>query len=208
MKSKELNVESRYRLLFIITGAVLAFGVIGCEDKQRSIESLMAVEHERAQLEKQLEQSQVRVEELEEQVQTLSTLKAEGKIDSLYDLQSVGIGRYTNLYDRDEDGKKEKLIVYLQPLDKDGDARKAVGQVEVELWDLDKANGQAMLGQWQVSSEELSKLWFATVLTINYRLTFDVGQILEQFKSPLTVKVRFTDYASGKVFKEQKVIKP
>ncbi len=199
---------SRYRLLFIITGVVLAFSTIGCEDKQLSVESLMAVEHEKAQLEKQLEQSTTRVEELEERVRTLSRLKAEGKIDSLYELQRIKIGRYTNFYDRDEDGKKEKLIVYLQPIDKDGDVRKAAGHVDVELWDLDKANGHAMLGQWQISSEELTKLWFATVLTINYRLTFDVSQIVEQFKSPLTVKVSFTDYASGKVFKEQKVIKP
>ncbi|GAI66166.1 unnamed protein product, partial [marine sediment metagenome] len=31
---------------------------------------------------------------------------------------------------------------------------------------------------------------------------------IDEFEEPLTVKVTFTDYLAGKVFTEQKVIKP
>jgi len=79
--------------------------------------------------------------------------------------------------------------------------------VDVQLWDLNKTNGQALLGQWKVEPDELKKLWFATLVTINYRLTFDVTDIVESLEEQLTVKVTFTDYMTGKVFKEQKVIK-
>jgi hypothetical protein len=79
--------------------------------------------------------------------------------------------------------------------------------VDVQLWDLNKTNGQAMLRQWKVEASELKDLWFATLITINYRLTFDVTDIVENLEEPLTVKVNFTDYLTGKVFKEQKVIK-
>jgi hypothetical protein len=82
------------------------------------------------------------------------------------------------------------------------------GSVDVQLWDLNKKGSEALLGQWQVKRSELKKLWFATLITINYRLTFDVGDKVEKFDEPLTVKVTFTDYLTGKVFKEQKVIKP
>ena len=39
-------------------------------------------------------------------------------------------------------------------------------------------------------------------------MTFDVGDVVDKFESPLTVKMTLTDYMTGKVFKEQKVIKP
>jgi hypothetical protein len=64
-----------------------------------------------------------------------------------------------------------------------------------------------MLGQWKVETDELKKVWFKTLVTINYRLTFDVADIVETLEEPLTVKVTFTDYLTGKVFNEQKVIK-
>ncbi len=85
---------------------------------------------------------------------------------------------------------------------------KATGAVDVQLWDLNKEQDEALVGQWHVGPEELKGLWFATLIIINYRLTFDVGEKIEEFKEPLTVKVTFTDYLSGKVFKEQRVIKP
>jgi len=78
----------------------------------------------------------------------------------------------------------------------------------VQLWDLNRQDGQALLGQWHIEPNELKKLWFATLITINYRLTFDVADKIEDAEGPLTVKVAFTDYLSGRVFNEQRVIKP
>ena len=65
-----------------------------------------------------------------------------------------------------------------------------------------------LLAQWQVGPKELKKLWFASLVTINYRLTFDVSEKVKTFDNPLTVKVIFTDYLTGKVFSRQKVINP
>ena len=111
-------------------------------------------------------------------------------------------------YDKDEDGKKEKLIVYIQPIDKQGDIIKVLGSVDVELWDLNKDAGQAKLGRWHVGLDELKKNWFTTLIGGNYRLMFDITDKVTDFTEPLTVKVTFTDYLTGRVFKEQRVIKP
>ena len=64
-----------------------------------------------------------------------------------------------------------------------------------------------MLGQWKIEPDELKKLWFETLVSIYYRLTFNVADIIDNLKEPLTVKVTFTDYLTGKVFTEQKAIK-
>ena len=59
------------------------------------------------------------------------------------------------------------------------------------------------LAQWHVEPIELKKMWVATMMSINYRLPFDVGEKIAAAKGDLTVKVTFTDYIFGKVFTEQ-----
>jgi len=183
----------------------------GCEEtnsKMTSADKYSLLKQEETQLTYKIEQLESDNKQMQKQIQVLSGLPDGAKGENLYELQSVKITRYTNIYDKDKDGKKEKLIVYIQPMDAEGDIIKAAGTVDVQLWDLNKDGGEALLGQWHVKSEELTKFWFATILTINYRLTFDIADKIDKFDEPLTVKVTFTDYLSGKVFKEQRVIEP
>ena len=211
MKNKKPKLYAiRYMLYAVLAGCLLVIAV-GCESAGRKslIEENAELELETAQLKSRLEQSETKNEQLKKQIQTLSGLPAEVRLENLYELQRIKIGRYTNFYDKDKDGKKEKLIVYIQPIDREGDLIKAGGTVDVQLWDLNSPQAnQALLGQWHVEPDELKKLWFVTIMTSNYRLIFDVAEEISEFKEPLTVKVTFTDYLSGKVFKEQKVIKP
>jgi hypothetical protein len=70
-----------------------------------------------------------------------------------------------------------------------------------------------LLGQWHVNSQQLRKLWFDTLMTVGYRLMFDIPPVLLQqqdalAEDSLTVKVTFTDYLTGQVFTDQKAIKP
>jgi hypothetical protein len=141
-------------------------------------------------------------------VQTLSGLPEDVRLESLYSLESVKIGRYTGFYDKDKDGKNEKLIVYIRPIDEEGDEVKASGAVDVQLWNLNKADSEALLGEWRVQPDELKKLWYATLVTINYRLTFDIADKVDNFDDIMTVKVTFTDYLTGKVFNAQRIIQP
>ncbi len=191
-----------------MAASLLAF-TAGCETADSKLQLQQQIDElklETTELFRQVTQAESENQQLQQQLRTLAAVRS--KDAALYNLQTVKVTRYTNLYDKDNDGKKEKLIVYLQPIDEDGDIIKATGAVDVQLWDLDKPAGQALLGTWHVKPDQLKKLWFATVVTTNYRLTFDVADIIEDSGRALTVKVTFTDYLSGKVFKEQKLIKP
>jgi len=204
---------SRLSPVFCLLTSVfcLLSAVCGCENAGQPrvvlAKQIDKLTQDKTQLQKQIEQTRDENEKLRERLQVLSGLPAEIKGENLYRLQRVKIGGYTNFYDEDKDGQKEKLIVYLQPIDEDGDIIKATGAVDVQLWDLNKENGQALLDQWHVGPDQLKKLWFTALMT-HYKLTFDVADKIDEFKDPLTVKVTFTDYLTGKVFQEQKVIKP
>jgi cell division protein FtsB len=199
----------------IMTSSILLFAfcflllVTGCatpNNKELLAAQIEQLTQENTQLQGQVKQYNSENKELKDQIQVLSALPEGVKLENLNRIKKVDIGRYTGFFDKDKDGKKEKLIVYIQPVDEQGDALKAVGTVEVQLWDLNKTDGEAMLGQWKVEPDELKKLWFATVITSNYRLTFDIADIIDNLQEPLTVKVTFTDYLTGKVFTDQKVI--
>ena len=138
-------------------------------------------------------------------MQVLANIPEQAKGENLYIVERIKIGRLTGLFDKDEDGTIDTLIVYIQPIDTQGDIIKASGSIDVQLWDLNNSDGQAKLDQWQVGPEQLKDLWIAFVAT-NYRLPFDIKEIIEDFERSLTVKVTFTDHLSGKIFEEQKVI--
>lgn len=144
--------------------------------------------------------------ELREQVKTLSSLDPNVRLEMLNRLKKIEIGKRSGIYDKDKDGKVEKLIVYVKPFDDSGDAFKAAGKVEVELWDLNAESAKAKIGQWKIKPAELKKLWSSVVITNYYRLAFDVGDIISQEQEELTVKIKFIDYITGKIFNEQRVV--
>ena len=190
---------------------ILIFLVAGCHKANESAAFTVQIEQltqQKEQLQEQLDQSKTENKKLKEQVQVLSGLPEDVKLEIVYSIQRIKIGRLSGFFDKDKDGKREKLIVYVTPIDKDGDGIKATGAVNVQLWDLNKANGEAMLGEWDVEPDELKKVWFKTLVALNYRLAFDIPDTVKSFDEKLTARVTFTDYLSGKVFKDQRVITP
>jgi len=204
-----MNNELRNSIFYVLS-LLIFLSVAGCQqpDQKPSLSAqIEKLTQENTELQKQIEQSDAENKQFKQQIQVLSGLPKDVKLENLNLLDKIKIGRYTGFFDKDDDGKKEKLIVYIQPVDKQGDTIKVAGAIDVQLWDLNKTGSEALLDEWRVEPDELKKLWFATLITINYRLTFDVADKIESMEEPLTVKVTFTDYLTGKVFKEQKVIK-
>ena len=190
---------------------ILIFFVVGCQQADEGPSLALQIEEltqDKANLQKQIEQSKGENEKLKEQLQTLSGLPAGVRLENMYRLERIKLGRLSGFFDKDKDDKRETLIVYVTPYDKDGDGIKATGSMNVQLWDLNKPEDESLLGEWDVPPGELRKVWFKTILAVNYRLTFDISDKIESFDEPLTARVTFTDYLSGKIFKDQRVIKP
>ncbi len=199
----------KYRLVVAaLAGCVL---VLGCDRgvEKSLFDQVKLLSEEKTELKLEVEKLQGANEELTKQVETLLALGPEVRLEVLGRLESIEISGRSGLYDKDkdEDGTKESLVVYVRTIDDAGDAIKAVGSVEVQLWDLEAEN-DARLAQWQIRPEELKRLWSSTVMTSYYRLTFDVSELLRNNENELTVKVTFTDYITGNILRKQRVIKP
>jgi outer membrane murein-binding lipoprotein Lpp len=201
--------KSRWICGLLVLGVVLLAGCgIGSARKGPLEMKVRDLEREQADLTGQLEQSQIEAEQLKSQIKALASLPPDKKESLFYSLSTVTIGGFTGFYDKNKDGKRQDLIVYVQPTDKAGDLVKAPGVVSVQLWNLNDPNSQALLGQWQVQPPELYKLWFNTLAITAFRLTFDVPTPPALLAQPLTVRMTFTDYLTGQVFTDQFVIQP
>lgn len=143
---------------------------------------------------------------LTEQAQTLSTLDNHTRLNSLATLESIHIGKRSGLYDKDDDGHKEKLIVYLEPKDTTQDYIKAIGQCKVELWNLNDEPQAAMIKHWTVGSTDLHGVWGGNIFGAYYRLMFDIDGLLPDNIGEITIKAEFTDFLSGKVVRDRKTI--
>jgi hypothetical protein len=200
--------------LFVVRSSLLVLVfAFGCQkpdtaEKPSPLQQVEQLIAQKTELQSNLEKSQIENDRLKKQIDTLSNLPGEKKAESLYQLQAVKIGRYTNLYDEDKNWTKEKLIVYVQPVDEVGDIIKAAGAVDVQLWDLNKKESESLVAQWRIEPNELKKLWLNSMFSGNYRLTFDLPALEEKADRALTIKVAFTDYLSGRTFTDQFILRP
>ncbi len=197
----------KYRL--VVAALAVCALVLGCgRGAERSLfDQVKLLAEEKTELKLQVEKLQDENEELTKRVKMLTALGPDVRLEVLGRLESIEISGRSGLYDKDKDGTKETLVVYVRTIDDAGDAIKAVGSVEVQLWDLE-AEDNARLAQWRIKPEELKRLWSSTVMTSYFRLTFDVSELLRDNEKELTVKVTFTDYITGNILRKQKVIKP
>lgn len=178
--------SARRTCLLILT--VAAIFLYGCED--------------------QLQKLQEENDGLRRQIETLLTLGPETRLEAISVLEKIKIKSRSGFYDKDRDGRKEVLKVYVQPIDSAGDKIKAPGSVRVQLWDLNADADAALLKEWQVGPEELKQMWVGTLLTHYYRLSFDVSDMPGGRDRELKLKVGFTDFVTGKVFQEHKMVGP
>ena len=156
----------------------------------------------------QVQSLQSENKQLTEQVDTLSGLDKNIRLQDLDTLDKIHLNKRTGLYDTNEDGTKETLIVYVEPLDTAQDLIKAIGTVNIELWNLNTDVAEAKLADWTLKPDKLRKLWGGNIFASYYRLSFEVADILSGQEKELTIKVSFTDWLSGKVFRDQITITP
>ncbi|MCE5340079.1 MAG: hypothetical protein LLF92_02995 [Planctomycetaceae bacterium] len=197
-----ITKNSKFKIIFcLLTSVFCILPFAGCQEKQKaeSTTETKAPAKSNAKLSDEVAQ-------LTKQVEGLMGINKEARTSALSTLNAVELLSKSGLYTNDTTKKKDRLVVYLKPIDDMGDAVKAAGEVNVELWNLNAKPENAMLAQWKVTPEELKKKWTSSLMSTHYKLDFDAGDKLAGKEKELTLKTQFTDYLTGKVFKSQLVI--
>lgn len=191
-----------------IFAAAVLLSAAGCQKTEESSAwaKIGELEDERAYLKQTIKDLQRQNEQIKQQFVTVSKIDKNVRISALANIDQIAIDNRSGFFDKDDDGVEETLIVYIKPYDDAGDVVKMAGDVNLQLWDLSKDANEALLGEWDVKAIELKKLWMGMMMTNYYRLAYKIPELLNDAQKELTIKVKFTDYLTGKVFTEQKVI--
>jgi hypothetical protein len=97
-------------------------------------------------------------------------------------------------------------VVYLKPIDAEGDVIKATGEIEVQLWDLAGTPDELLVGQYLLDAVHARRLWYGRFLTKHYTIHCP-WRDQPPPHDEVTVRVLFTDYVSGEVLTDQRVVK-
>lgn len=107
----------------------------------------------------------------------------------------------------DDDGRPgdDGVVVYLRPLDRDGDAIKAAGDIRIELFDLGMPAGRNLLATHYYPVEKARGLWYGKLMTYHYTLRCPWQHGPPQ-NPEVTVRATFVDYLTQRVMTAQKVV--
>jgi len=213
MESRKLKNREAIFFIFYLLPFVLLFA--GCEEKKKAkLQTSKQKEPVLSEVSIQRENEQLKAEnkQLKERLETLMGIDKPARTEAISTISSIELtnrcGIYEKAKDSNETGKKKMLVVYLKTIDDMGDVIKSPGAVKIELWNLNAKPQEALLKSWQIEPKDLRKNWSGSLLTSYYKLQFDVSSILGKKEKELTLKVEFTDYLTGKIFKQQRVVKP
>ena len=114
--------------------SVAAMIFVGCDrDVQGSLlNQVKYLKQQNQQLDMQVSSLEGQNRQLSGQVDTLSGLDAATRKAALPATEKISLAKRTGFVDKDNDGCREKLVVYLMPYDCNHDVFKAAGAVTIQ----------------------------------------------------------------------------
>jgi hypothetical protein len=191
-----------------VLGLVVVAGGCGLAEQGRKIEQLQQQNNQLSQEVSAARQQVVAQQQLlEAQSKRIATLLALGtkRLEDLYYPVRLEIERLSGGYDEDGKPGDDGVVVYIRPIDSDGDAIKAAGSISVELFDLANPDGEHMVGQMALSLEQARKVWYGRLWTQHYTVKCPWLNARPPEHSEVTIRVTFTDYLSGQTLYAQHV---
>jgi len=191
---------------FYSTCAVIAFLATGCAAQPQSDlrrELLLA----REQIARQGDELAAREETIRTLEQRIDSIRAISPDDlkKTFHPTSVEIASLSGGYNDDGKPGDDGVVVYLRPLDDDGDVLKAAGEIRIQLYDLSASPGSTLIGEYVFPVEDARKLWYGKLMTQHYTLHCPWKHGPPK-STELTVRATFVDYLTQRVISTQRPV--
>jgi len=120
-------------------------------------------------------------------------------ISRLFTVQRLKIAKLTGGADYDGEPGDDGITVYLTPLDRDGHAIKAAGEIEVFLYDLTTPGKPRELSHYVMNEPpRLSKAWYSGWMTNHYTIRCEWSPGVELPASrEVQIRATFLDWITG-----------
>ncbi len=154
------------------------------------------------QARQQLAARQAAIDELNRQLQIARGL-SDQDLRRIYYPDRIQLERLTGGEDFDGKPGDDGVVVFVRPVDRDGDPIKVAGRLRVELYDLTAPRGRKLIGTCEFGPDELAKMWYGKLWTYHYTVRCRWQQ--PPRTNEVTVRVTFIDYLTKRVLTAQTV---
>jgi outer membrane murein-binding lipoprotein Lpp len=132
--------------------------------------------HETERLKAELAQQKFGLDEIQSATATIDRLH-------IYGMSSGGLNK---------DGRPgdDAVVVQFAPLDEDGDAIKAAGDVEITLIDPQLPGANSKIGTWKFSADDCASHWTRGIASTGFQFTLPLDQTPQNGNLVLQLKMR------------------
>lgn len=160
------------------------------------------LKEELATARRQIDSREATIAQLNEQLRVARAIQPED-LKLIYYPDSLSIEPLSGGYNDDGKPGDDGVVVYLKPIDRDGDAIKVVGDIRIELFDLD-APGDKLVGITTVAHADASRHWYGKFGTYHYTIKCPWRGTPPRH-AEITIRATFVDYLTQRVLTEQAV---
>lgn len=152
---------------------------------------------------RQIEMQRSEIDELSQRLQRMQQMSPEQKLELLPHVVRVQLASLSGGYDDNRDGIDDGIVLYLAPVDSEGDVIKAAGSVQVRLLDLTAPPERQTVGSVSLDAKALRGLWFGK-LGSHFSIKVPwAGNAQRPPAKSITALLSFQDYLTGQVFSVQ-----
>ena len=154
-----------------------------------------------------VQQRDEQIRSLSQQIRRLTELPQPRRLDLLPRVQRIELASLSGGYDDNDDGIDEGVVLYLRPIDQDGDTIKAAGTLRVVLTDPTTDGDRMVVGEVDLGLEVLRKAWYGRLSShFTVRIPWSGGAELPPSRTVLAY-VQFTEYLTGQTFDQFETFK-
>ncbi len=155
-----------------------------------------------SRLENQLADEQKTVRNLQQQVANVRGINMT-ELKELTAPVRISIESPSGGYTVDNKPGDAGIVLYIRPIDRDGDPIKAAGSLRVTLLDLSRPSEPKVISTYDFDPQTLSKMWYGRLLTNHYTVRCPWPPSGAPKTDKVTAVVEFTDLLTGRVFTTQ-----
>ena len=156
----------------------------------------------------QLAAQKTTIDSLQRQIDSIRSIQPSDLAKIFYP-EKLEIDRLSGGYETDKQPGDEGIVVYLRPLDGQGDVLKVAGDIHIQLYSPagDRPTDDLILiGEYHIPVEQSRELWYGKLMTYHY--TIKCPWLKGPPKYPeVTIRASFVDYLTQRVISAQQTCK-
>ncbi|NLX13073.1 MAG: hypothetical protein GXY44_05375 [Phycisphaerales bacterium] len=176
---------------------------VPAEKFQNVQRELQACQERSPRLEEQIAAQQKTIENLQSRIAELRGMSPDALREMVYP-EKIELTRWSGAYNEDERTGDDGLLLYIQPIDRDGHVIKAAGELNITLLDLADPTAPAVIASYKFEASKTRSFWHGRLMTLHYTVRCPWPPGYEPRHDQITAQVSFTDLLTGAVLTTQR----